>query len=204
MNKLKFLFIFLAAAVYGQTTTVTVTGPASIAAGGNATITVSMSGSAGQSVTALQWTVAIPSGATMGTPVAASAWSAAGDAVTCNPANGTCISAGSQAVMADGPVATIPITFGATGATLNVSGLFAAAVIGGLGVAVNGVTPGAPVVIAIQNRCDLTGDGLVNAADVQLMVNAAVGKIPCPSGYTCNIVGVINEIIAANGGQCKN
>jgi len=66
------------------------------------------------------------------------------------------------------------------------------------------MTPGAPAVITIQNRCDLTGDGLVNAADVQAMVNAAIGKTACPSGYTCNIVGVINEIIAANGGACRN
>ena len=200
----KLLTLLLAVALYGQTTTIAVTGPATIPAGGSATLTVSMSGSAGQSVTALQWTLALPSGATMGTPVAASAWATAGDSVTCNPANGTCIVAGGTTVMADGAVATIPITFGTAGGSIALSGLFAAAVIGGAGVNVNGMVAGAPAVIAVLSRCDLNGDGVVNSADVQLMVNAAIGKGACPSGYTCNIIGVINEIIAANGGACKN
>lgn len=142
----------------------------------------------------------------MGTPVAATAWATAGDAVTCNPANGTCLIAGSQTVMSDGAVATIPITLGPTAGTdpVALSGLFAAAVIGGQGVMVNGMTVGVAYSIKVLSRCDLNSDGIVNAADVQLMIGDALGLSTCPTGYTCNLVAVVNEIIAATGGACKN
>ena len=202
----KLLTLLLAVALYGQTTTVTLTGPPTVPAGGSATVTVSMSGSSGQSVTALQWSLTLPSGVTMGAPTAASAWSTAGDAATCNPANGTCIIAGSQSVMADGVVATIPLTFGAAGSDpIPLGSLFAAAVIGGAGVNVNGMTPGPLYSIKVLSRCDVNSDGIVNAADIQLVINAALGLGACPlSGTACNLVAVVNEVIAANGGACKN
>ena len=107
--------------------------------------------------------------------------------------------------MGDGVVATVPITF-ATAATdsLALSGLFAAAEIGAAGVMVNGMTAGAPAAIKVLSRCDLNSDGVVNTADVQLMVTDALGESTCPTGYTCNLLAIVNEIIAANGGACKN
>lgn len=201
----KLLPILLAAALYGQTTTITPTIASTVPAGGSATLTISCTGCQAQNVTAVQWTVTLPSGVTMGSPTAAGAWAAAGNAAYCNPANGTCIVAGGTAAVADGAVATIPLTFATAGSdSLPVGGLFAAAVLGGAGVNVNGMAAGAAAVIKVLSRCDLNSDGLVNSADVQLMVSFALGQASCPSGYACNLVGVLNEIIAANGGSCKN
>src|ERR1017187_4290842 len=99
----KLLPLLLAVALYGQTTTITPTIAASVPAGGSATLTVSCTGCQTQSVSAIQWTLALPAGATLGTPVASTAWSTAGNAAYCNPANGTCIVAGGTTIMADGP-----------------------------------------------------------------------------------------------------
>ena len=202
----RLLPILLAASLYGQTTTITPTIAASVPAGGSATLTVSCTGCQAQSVTAVQWTITLPAGVSLGAPVAASAWAAAGNSGYCNPANGTCIVAGGTAVVADGAVATIPLTFATAGSdSLALSGLFAAAEINGAGVNVNGMISGSPAAIKVLSPCDLNSDGVVNTADVQILINAALGITACPiSGITCNLVAVINEIIAANGGACKN
>jgi hypothetical protein len=56
--------------------------------------------------------------------------------------------------------------------------------------------------------CDLNNDGAVNAADLQLSVNAALGAIACGSGDLdqngrCDVVDVQRVVIAATGGTCR-
>ncbi len=55
--------------------------------------------------------------------------------------------------------------------------------------------------------CDLNGDGVVNAADVQLAVAQALGTTACTSANltgdgTCNAVNIQRIIVAALGGAC--
>lgn len=208
MLKAYALFAVAAAAVAAQTTTVTVTGPVSVVAGNVATLTVSMAGSSGQNIAAIQWTLTLPAGVSLGAPTASAGWTAAGDAAYCNAAAGTCLVAGSLTVQSDGAIATIPVTFAATVTpgilAIPITGLFAAANLGGAGVFVNGMTASTPYTIKVQSRCDLNGDSVVNAADVQIVINAAIGATSCPlSGVSCNLVAVIDVINAATGGACK-
>jgi len=56
--------------------------------------------------------------------------------------------------------------------------------------------------------CDLNSDGVVNNADVQIVIAQALGTSPCTNGDlaqtgTCNIVDVQRVIIASLGGVCK-
>lgn len=59
------------------------------------------------------------------------------------------------------------------------------------------------------SACDLNGDGVVDLADVQLSINAALGTQPCTTAYrldngpTCNVEDVQRVINAALGGACR-
>jgi hypothetical protein len=57
-----------------------------------------------------------------------------------------------------------------------------------------------------QNACDLTNDGVVNAADVNLAVNMALGLSPCTANIVgpgvCNMVVVQRVLNAASNGAC--
>lgn len=59
----------------------------------------------------------------------------------------------------------------------------------------------------VTSACDLNGDGLVNAADVQLAINQALGLIACTNADLqqngkCNVVDVQRIINASMGGAC--
>ncbi len=56
--------------------------------------------------------------------------------------------------------------------------------------------------------CDLNGDGVVNALDLQLSVNAVLGLRPCGNGDlngdgVCNVIDVQRVINATLGGPCQ-
>jgi len=59
----------------------------------------------------------------------------------------------------------------------------------------------------IASACDIDGNGIVNAADVQLLVNAALGETSVASGLAqngvVNVVGVEIVIGAAMGWGCN-
>lgn len=57
------------------------------------------------------------------------------------------------------------------------------------------------------SACDLNGDGVVNAADVQLAVNQTLGVAPCTNASLqqngqCNVVDVQRVIKSSLGGSC--
>lgn len=55
------------------------------------------------------------------------------------------------------------------------------------------------------NACDLNSDGTVNAVDIQLAVNMALGKAACTAqvyGNVCNIVVVQRVVNAVLGKSC--
>lgn len=65
-----------------------------------------------------------------------------------------------------------------------------------------------PRTASVLNPCDLNGDGVVNAADVQLSVSAANGQSACGNADLrgtgiCDVVDVQRVINAAQGGQCR-
>jgi hypothetical protein len=56
--------------------------------------------------------------------------------------------------------------------------------------------------------CDLNGDGVVNAADAQIEVNATVGTAACGAGDLdgdgrCDVVDLQRVIAAALGSPCR-
>lgn len=60
---------------------------------------------------------------------------------------------------------------------------------------------------AVTSACDINGDGVVNAADVQLAINQALGLIPCNSADLrhngqCSVVDVQRVVNASLGGAC--
>jgi hypothetical protein len=65
---------------------------------------------------------------------------------------------------------------------------------------------GSPSAIAVS-ACDLNGDGAVNAADVQIAINQALGVTACTNASlqangACNVVDVQRVINASLGGSC--
>jgi hypothetical protein len=59
---------------------------------------------------------------------------------------------------------------------------------------------------AAINACDLNGDGVVNAADVQAAINMAIGISPCTADIVgekvCNIIVVQRVVKASLGEEC--
>jgi len=57
-----------------------------------------------------------------------------------------------------------------------------------------------------NNPCDLTGDGVVDASDVQAAINMTLGLVPCTvnivGANTCNVVVVQRIVNASLGGAC--
>ena len=198
--------LLVLALVFGlsaQTTTLTPTGPATATAGNSVTMTVSMTGSSGQSIAALQWSTTLPAGFTFGTPVLATGVPSGNVAYEGGAAN-TIIVAGSTTAMVDGTVLTVPVNIASTAATgtmsIPLTGIFAATT-GGL--FVNEMTAGAPYALKVFSPCDINQDGSVNVLDVQLVVAAILGTGTCSVPGGCNIVTVQDVVIAALGGSCK-
>lgn len=187
-----------------QTTTLTLTGPASVTAGGNFVATLAVSGSASQGIVALQWSMGLPAGFAIGQPTVSST-DPTGDTGTCGVV--ICLLYGSLTALADGTLATIPVAVASTATpgtqTIPLSGIFAATADG---LNVNGLVAGSPLSIKVLSPCDLNGDGVVNVADVQLIVAAIVSGAACPVSVAnggCSILTLVQEVVAATGGACK-
>jgi hypothetical protein len=106
-------------------------------------------------------------------------------------AGGGILSAASAVTNAQG-LATVTLTLGATAAPTTV-------------VASSGTLAGSPITLTATDVYDLNGDGVVNAADVQIAVNQALGLAPCTNGDVnkdgvCNVIDV-QKVIAASLGM---
>jgi hypothetical protein len=126
-------------------------------------------------------------------------WSQVGSALNADPINGS-VEGITLAVVQGMPTAIWgELTFG------NLRQTYAKQWNGSAWVSLNGfsATPPPP-----PTTCDLNGDGVVNAADVQLAINQALGLSPCGSAALqqngqCNVVGVQRVINASLGGVCR-
>lgn len=199
------LIVFLALAAAGPAQViVTITGPGTIVAGTTATLTVSVSGAAAANVPAVQWTLGLPSGLTAGTPSLATS-DPAGSIAACGPL--LCLVAGAHSNLADGNIVTIPLAAATSAklgtATIPLSNVMAADVNGLNSPAAEGAVYSFTV---SASPCDITGDGTINVADVQAIINDTIGAAACPISTAnggCSIVTVQQVVIAANGGACK-
>ena len=202
---MRILTLFMAVVCLCSAQTLTLTGPATVMAGQSATATLSVSGTAGTNLAAFQWTIVAPSGT--GVAGASIATTGANKALTlsvyCGTTSGTCLIVNSViAAMSDGPLAAITITTSASAApgtyTIPLSGIVAASTTG----TQLPMTNGSPFTIRIVGHCDMDGNGTVNVADVQEVINQALGIQACALTTGCTVVQVQAVIIAALGGAC--
>lgn len=201
---MKLILVFLPVLLSAQTVTLTLTGPVSAKQGSTVNLTLSSSGATVSGPAGLQWTVSPPAGSTVGTPTAGTATTAASKQVACGAANLLCLVYGlNQNVIANGAVATIPVTIAnnaATGAAVfTLTGIFAPDKTG----AVMATAAGPPLSVTIISMADLNGDGTVTLADVQLMLTQSLGGAPCTSDQNgdgkCDIYDVYNVVLRALG-----
>ncbi len=196
----------LCGAAFAQSIALSVS-PASVPAGGTATLTLTYTdASPSANLAGLEWTFAPPTGATQGTLAPGAATTAAAKVISCGTA--ACIDAGTGPtlnanVIASGVLATIPITVTAgTGAgplSLALTGVQGATSAG----LVAAVTTTAAT-LTVLSKYDLNGDGVVNSADVQIMLGEAeTGTCTAPSTGVgdgkCDVSDVVLEILASLG-----
>lgn len=180
--------------------------PTTVRAGGTATLTLTFTdGTPSASIAGLQWTLGVPASITPGTVTSGAASTAAAKVITCGPA--ACLAAGTGATLnanafGGGVVSTYPLTVAVGTApgslAISLSNVVAA---DSNGMAVLTLTAGAT--LTVLSRYDVTGDGLVNSADVAAVLGQVTGG-SCTTGDVsgdgkCNIVDVTLTILAALG-----
>ena len=182
--------------------------PASVQPGATATVTFTWTDAATSiNLAAIQWTPAFPSAVSQGAAALGSVSTATNKVLSCGPA--ACVLAGTGAtlnatVMPSGTLITLPVTVAAGTApgalSLALSGVQGASS-AGLAVAITT----AAATLTILSLYDLNGDGVVNSADVQIMLSADEGKSGCVAPLTgvgdgkCDASDVVLEILAALG-----
>lgn len=202
----------LAGVLSGQTI-LTVTGPATVHPGDTAALGVSIAGTGATGLTGVQWTFTLPTGATLANTAAISATgpnSNNGLGVFCGyPLTTICLIIGDngQSVainpIADGALGTIPMVVGhAMGAGNYVIPI--ANLIGSDATALHALPLqiGALYTLHVLSLCDINSDGVVNVADVQMMINQALGLATCSLAGGCTVVQVQAVIITALGHAC--
>lgn len=189
---------------------VTITPSTPITAYPNTTLplTISVAGTSGANVGALQWSITLPpTGFTFGVPAVSPAYATAGFQAFCNGAICVVVDENALPIMTDGIVLTIPILL-APGAPLGnlavqVSSPLAVTIVGQL---VPNVIAGGIAMTKVLSYCDLNGDGTVTSDDAQLVVNAIIGTSSCPitaANGGCSLQTLMSVVIAATGGVCK-
>ena len=198
--KLLLTTLLLLSSVQAQNTlSLTLSSP-SVAAG--SPVTLSVNYSAGNAA-AIEWTIAFPVGATA-IPVVGAQSAAASKTIICNVANTTCVVFGlNNNLILAGEVAKYTVTFpsNAAGAkAFSLSNTQAATPLAG---AIT-VVAGPAISVTVTNAYDLSGDGIIDISDINLVVNQVVGKAPCTTGDlntdgACSIVDIQTMILKALG-----
>lgn len=119
-----------------------------------------------------------------------------------------CMTVGGQTTIPDGPVTNVSIKLPAAVSNGNMS----VALVNQLGATVGGttvmITANPPASVSVNGSpCDITGDGLVNAADVTAAIQKRLTAPPTLADIdkngVVNVVDVQIVIKAANGGACS-
>ena len=182
--------------------TISVAGPASVYPGA-ASLTIAVSGSAGNNLAGLQFTITLPTGMTLGTPVVSPAWAANGFSIYCGTA--VCVIINVTTItptVADGTMATIPVNVAATVAPGSAS-ISLTGTLGATGAGLNVTTSAGPAMsMKVLSFCDINGDGVVNLADVTIVIDAIIGTGTCPLTAGCSLQTVLAVVQNSLGGAC--
>lgn len=205
MRKLITTMLLLGAAGWGQATlTLSLAGPTSFKASGTVVMNLTLTGSAGQNISGIQFTIPSPGG--VATVTAGPASTAASKTVTCAQSTAvgqslTCIIIGLNNTMyADGIVGVVSVALPNP--------------------LVQGITWTMPVIVASTtgtavttassapaNPCNITGSGTLGTNDVTASIGQALTQTACVDlngDGTCNIYDVIRVVLAIQPqGVCK-
>lgn len=230
MKATKALFIavlnFLCAVGFGQTNPVptgpiiSLTGPATINPGDTPTFTVSLQNTGGNNVSSLEFGISLPTGAKIVNAVSlisgitgpnkfivCSTAAAASGPVLCMMFgfDGTTLS--NTPIGSDGAVANLAISFDPATPTgtwnFNMTNLFSGSTTG-LSVPLTASATTLTAAIGTSaTKCDVTGDGIVNSADVIAIASEVVGNSACTFAAGCNFMNFVKILAAAlPGGSC--
>jgi hypothetical protein len=200
------LFACIAAVAQAAAPVVTIGGPALVQPGQLAPLTISLTGSTGAGLAAIEWTVNLPTGASITSTAVSSAWATAGFQVACGTGGApVCVaySPTGAVVPADGVLATLNVTMPAT------PGAFSASVSGLLGADLTGDSPGitltagAALAGTVLSKCDINSDGQVNVTDIQVELAGIIGTASCATGNSCTILNLEKVIEAVLGKGCQ-
>ena len=212
------LAIFLFGISLAAQPTLTLGPAAATSPGQTVQVSLNLTGSAGAAMAALQFTVTVPPGLTVGipqptpgsadviicgpltpTPPSGTIWPTIVTSMPCYMFGQTVATDGSGAIslnegpLADGVIGTIPITVlsGAPGSNAAIT-LSQTAGVAPSGSAVSVVALGSlPFTLPIgQAACDINGDGKIDSADLQIAENQLIGKQPQTVAWTLNIINV--------------
>lgn len=186
MNKAIIGLALAAGSLLAQSTTLTLTGPATARAGATVPIALSVSGTL---PVALQWTLAPPTGFSE-TAVVGSAASGVSKSITCTGDASFCLLFGVNVTLIPaGPVANYSLAVPANAA----AGAVSLALTNVLAISSTGsstpVTLGAPYSLLILGAADLNGDGIVDATDLQIMVTEVIASKANPGACVNDLNG---------------
>lgn len=199
--------VLLAPLAFSQSVTLSVS-PASLQSG-TATLTASFTDSSPSAgMAGVQWVLSLPSGITAALPAAGAATTAAAKIITCGTA--LCVDIGSappnETQINSGVLFTVPLTV--SGATPGANAITLTSL---LGVSGTGGTNAStinlsvnPATLTILSVYDLNGDGIVNGADVGIMLldlvnRTCTGQAASVGDGKCDLQAVELEIKAALG-----
>jgi len=199
--RLSLLALALPALLAAQSV-LTVTGTPIVRPGQTVTATLGLTSTVANPVAGIQWTIGIPTGYTA-TAVIGTAGTAAAKTLYCTADKSKCLIAGAnQNAIANGPVAgyTIPVPARTAAGLvqLPLSGLEAG---GSIGLAVPLVS-GPAFSFRVAAKADLDLDGDIDSADVQSIIDQALGLVPCTGDQNgdgnCKILDVLIVIFSMN------
>jgi hypothetical protein len=176
MNAPVFLVLALSALAHAQSLTVTATGP--VRAGTTFTATVAIAGT--PAVAATNFTMQLPPGWTInGTPAPGTSALAAQKLIHCGSgATPICVVYGAnRTVIAPGPIAVFQLSVPMTAAGPTPVSL--AGIVGASAAAAAIPLTTLPVSVEILSIYDLNSDGLVDAVDMQVVLDQITGAAPC-------------------------
>jgi hypothetical protein len=205
MKRLPIIFVFAVTSFAQQ---LSITGPAgAIHAGSAATLSVSLTGSAGLSIAGLQWTIANPGGAV--TCAAGAASTAASKTVACQT-NGTTttfvVYGINSTTLSDGVVASIAVALPISTQSGTTSELIATPLAANLSGEFQTITAGAAFSLATVSACNVTGDATTSTADIAAELTDILigsGGVDLNGDGAVNILDLIRIVTAEQGGTCK-
>lgn len=196
--------LFVAVELTAQTRTIAPTGPVTVRPGGSINLRVAYASTVTADVSGLQWSLNVPVGVTS-SAVAGPAATAAAKTISCRTDGTICLAVGlNKNLIGNGDIAVYTLTFPASFPAGNVSlalSQILAADVNGAGLTIAG---GPPLIVAVQSKYDLNGDGVVTGADVSLAIDQALGVTACGSADVtgdskCDLYDVILIALAAIG-----